>query len=762
MGDDVDLKVMKKNVDQLKIENAVLQQQSGYGFKGWLTKMGGGLFKSDYRRWFWVYHGVLRYYEDDSCQKEVGSLDLRDAGITHMKGTLTFQLVGENLNQQKKGKTCYVFECPTDKLLKGWLAALHDGVKYHKEPERERTRSTKEPALDIPFTACLVEHFLEDDHVEYRGVVEFHGASWSFQKRYTSFERFHQDLLNFYGEDEIPPLTGKLAVWKWNKTEAIVRRCGKLNMWLAAIIESSKFWKVSRSHAGCKMLKLKLRDGQEVEVNEFLYDFLGFGQNEKSAGFATQDVDDEASLKACMVGLRYARKELMHESDSPSRTRSQAPQSSPLQEVPAASVRGSKGFLIRHRLSGKTITADGELVLKSSAADAFILDAMHLRHETSGQYVDHNLKLCPSVPKCKFMYDGLHNTLCEVMSGNCMAPASQASNPQEGSPVALYEIDVDGSDDTTRFKFDFEPIETFQKGWFGMMKKYTDLPNELRVSSQSSDEEYDDDETSGDDGAAPQDAEETSKFQELQERVVELEEAATQKNMSEETRVKELENALQAMKQQLEDAKRAKDAVVAAIPIKAASPPGMRGPPPPPALKAPGAPPPPPGKGAPPPPPPPPGGAPPPPGAPLPPGGGPPPPPGKGPPPPPPGGKGLPFPPGGMPGAPGAPKKPQVMRPIRWKKVKANRLQSSMWQNVGDRQGAVQKFFNKNDVKKAFEVKKVDKKDTEKEAGKKPKKLSTAISSQRKQNIGIVCKLFIVHLSKSLGFRANECVATIH
>ena len=719
-----------KRIEQLKIDNAVLQQQSGFGFTGWLNKLGGSLFKSDNKRWLWLHLGYLHYYEDDTCQKELGALNLQDAKVFSEEGGKLIELSGPSLNPSKKGKTVYHFEGTSDRIISKWVQKLKEGIRFHEKSQTERKETARDHSnsmlkMDIPFTACLIDHREDEGHIEYRGQVGFHGSTWYMQKRYTSFERFHQELVNFYGDGEIPPLTGKLAAWKWNSEPSILRRRGKLNMWLAAIIESSKYWKVSRTEIGCKLLKVQLHCGKTVEVNEFLYDFLGFAANEESKGFKSVDVDDEASIRACMAGLRYTRKELTADQGGshspPSRKVSREPGfdealgglatlasppmlrkgnsfSSPLAadladacgeaSADTDEADGACSVVLRHRTSGKVVVAaGGRLELTSEASgDGFAFDSgMRLRHTETNTFVTAALALSPTPDAtARFIYDGINANILEAGSGRCLAPEGGVANPAEGGGLAL--VGAPDSADRRRTQFDCEAAEEYAKGWLGMMKKYTNLPGGLSTQVPTRGREEEEDECD-DDSAVWSDEEVRSASTDmgasrhgsecdtdasglrrgeesvnlLHDRVLELEQAALKKTMSEDARVRELEAALQEVNKKLEEAQKSKAASFSPqtakapppppVPIKGAAPP----PPPAPGGKAPPPPPPSGGKGAPPPPPPPGGGK------------GPPPPPpmgGKGPPPPPPPpGKGPPPPPG-APGF-GVKKAPQVYRPIR-------------------------------------------------------------------------------------------------
>ena len=153
-------------------------------------------------------------------------------------------------------------------------------------------------------------------------------------------------------------------------------------------------------------------------------------------------------------------------------------------------------------------------------------------------------------------------------------------------------------------------------------------------------------------------------------------------------------------------------------------------PPPPIAPKPPGAPPPPPhplAKGVPPPPPNPRGVAPPPPG------GIPPPPPGGGrpPPPPPPGGIPPPPPPPGSPGIGGA-----RMKSLYWKKMQHHLAATSVWKTIAERSMNQESVIDISELGEMFE-KKAAKPAAKKEVAPRIK-TSTAITSQRAQNIGIV------------------------
>ncbi|KAJ9447865.1 Formin-like protein 6 [Diplonema papillatum] len=145
-------------------------------------------------------------------------------------------------------------------------------------------------------------------------------------------------------------------------------------------------------------------------------------------------------------------------------------------------------------------------------------------------------------------------------------------------------------------------------------------------------------------------------------------------------------------------------------------PPPAGGPPPPPPAGGPPPPPPPlPGGGMPPPPPPPPG------------------PPGKGMPPPPPGFKGMPPPPP-PPGFGGA-KKKQKMKSLYWKKVQHHQAASTVWKSVSEKSSST--VIDLSELSALFEMKD-NVPQSKKEADKKTSKLSSAVSSQRAQNIGIV------------------------
>eukprot|EP01060_Flectonema_neradi_P005569 TRINITY_DN1370_c1_g2_i1.p1 TRINITY_DN1370_c1_g2~~TRINITY_DN1370_c1_g2_i1.p1 ORF type:complete len:972 (+),score=192.64 TRINITY_DN1370_c1_g2_i1:138-2918(+) len=157
-------------------------------------------------------------------------------------------------------------------------------------------------------------------------------------------------------------------------------------------------------------------------------------------------------------------------------------------------------------------------------------------------------------------------------------------------------------------------------------------------------------------------------------------------------------------------------------------------PPPPPAPKIPGAPPPPPAshphsKGVAPPPPPPRAGVPAPP--PPPPGGGGRPAGGPPPPPPPPGGIPPPPPPPGAPGLGGA-----RMKSLYWKKMQHHLAASSVWKSIAERSMSQESVIDISELGEMFEKRAV--KPAAKKAAAPKVKTSTAITSQRAQNIGIV------------------------
>ncbi|KAJ9457910.1 Formin-like protein 6 [Diplonema papillatum] len=665
-----------------------------------------------------------------------------------------------------------------------------------REPTLSEECDEVEPEPKLPFVVSLVEHIVVGDHVEFKGLVEWHGLSWGFQKRYTAFERFCADLINFYGEAEVPPLTGKLAPWKWNRAEAMTRRRNKLNTWLAAVIETSILW--SASHSGCKVLKVVLAPDaaggrpseEDIEVNEFLYDFFEFSRHEEAKGFRSSNVDDQASLLACLEGLRFNRKE---PASSPERAYGNHQQRDPFaaksglyltQTVSKAapSIKGRTGFVIRHKVSGRMATALGSvLILSSDSGDAFVFEGTRLRHEPSGKYVsakldlsgdgDQDVVLSVDPGDEKFVFDGFQKQIYDVKSDKCLLPSERSTNPQEGCHLILSVLPTDVNPAAAQWEIvDLSSIGT---QWAEMHAgpPQTMLGGGRRAESASasslSDEENEEDE----------------QFEAWSK-------TAKQKRRpdasAEQDRVRQLEAELGELREQLEEAKKEsakqpapppRPKVPAKQPVKIAAPPPPKPspgapqpppppapgggapktllPPPPPPPATPGAAPPPPppvpGAAAVPAPPPPPGGAP---RAPPPPPGGMPPPPGGMPPPPPPPGGGIPPPPGGKGPPPppglkgkGPPPPPMFgakkrtgpkMKQLHWKKIKANKVHGSLWASE-DMAGRVQKYgalVTPVLMKEVFEVKEDNKKDASPKA--KPAKTSTAISGQRKQNIGIV------------------------
>eukprot|EP00755_Sulcionema_specki_P013380 Sspe_Gene.8803::Locus_2972_Transcript_1_1_Confidence_1.000_Length_3610::g.8803::m.8803/K05745/DIAPH3, DRF3; diaphanous 3 len=805
------MKLQQEN-DQLRKAAGVVEPSNSTGHCGWMKKINQGLFKDDRRRWFWLDRNMLRYYENDSRQKEIGCLNLTRAVVQLVEQT-KFRIKGPFLNIEKK-KELLTFECDTPEEAQAWINALHKSIS-----ERETAKEIMEDSL---FTVRLEEFFFAKDHMEYKGVVRWHGRSWSISKRYTDFALLYSSLTKFYGVHTIPPITGKLhGIYKHKDPEVIKRRMGKLNDWLALLLEQNLDWRPLDGGMRSKRVKMVV-EGGKVELNEFLYDFLGF----QKEGVMAENVDDCASLDSCIFQLRCNRRLPSQPAErdaamgvtgffsndgkgkhggmmaSLRRQHSTSPSIS-LNNLP--SLHASEPFVIRHSVSGGAVAALGTtLIFTHGSADTFTFRGQKLVHEPTGHYVsispieegEFGLILSPDDGSERFVYDGHERLLLEIGMDYVAHPQGGLLNPADGVPMVLSS----DRQDPERLQFELEYKTRERQGWF--RKEYSDLPlfrHSPSADSQSSDSESDDE---GQVVPVDQEVSETMQAslladvasaiqesilesppsrspapdleqQQLEARAAQLEKQVAQMTGNQE-RVKELEASMEALRAELA---KAKEEAAAARAAKSSPPPPAAPAPPPPPPGAP-APPPPPGKGPPappppsaprPPPPPPPSGAPrpppppgggpppppPPPGSgvpppppppgggkvpPPPPGKGPPPPPGKGPPPPP--GKGPPPPPPGGKLAPPAPKGPKLKQ-LHWKKVKAQRVEGSVWSDLSSKVADYSSKIERDLLLEHFEVKKVEK--TADSGGKKkgPSAVqSTALSSQRKQNIGISLKQF--------------------
>eukprot|EP01063_Lacrimia_lanifica_P030490 TRINITY_DN4849_c5_g1_i1.p1 TRINITY_DN4849_c5_g1~~TRINITY_DN4849_c5_g1_i1.p1 ORF type:complete len:1343 (+),score=450.10 TRINITY_DN4849_c5_g1_i1:75-4103(+) len=857
MGGADELEQRRKRCGQLKAENAVMLQATGVGHTGYLTKQGKDWLSKDYRRWFWLCDGLMKYYEDDACQKELGCLDVRNATVTR-GGEVRFVIEGDNIQQdsEKKGRNKYIFDADSPAERDDWLRQIADHQRPTEMPASPHRQASWSVARaggravlvdnSIKFAAVLSHHMTIDSHVEFVGVVEFYGMQWSVSKRYTQFETFYHTLLHTYGTDQIQKLTGKLASWKTKSDDMMDRRRKKLNNWLAKIMHESPTFKIPVEEGSSaadpsrgKVYVVTLPSGEEVEVNQYLYEFLGFALHEERLGFTYLPADEDLAFAHVQADLNNRRgRRAGAASDPPQpvpkkRGVSTAWDTEADPQAATTTTAALVSFKISQRSTDRAaVVVPGNLLMlvAGGTGDNFRWEGKHLLHESSGKYVveDHagRLTLAPRAPGKGFrlVHIALTGALEEVFSARVVGSLPRDTSiqeefeayqlvltdekctmPSKGLPCALefkgegypgvgqQRIGVpapapavkDADTSKASLASPTSPLKSLRMmSFLGRNKKKkkdgdaaTDVvdtedddprdasPEGTDLGDSEEDvwveddeeEEDDDDEADEDDGALGATAcallnsqEETRK---LQQRILELEEKESKQKMVEETRVAELEEALTALKERISEQKMIKQemATLASPPSPGAvprppPPPGGKAPPPP-APPAPGRPPAPPappgGKGPPPPPPaprgapappPPPGGAPPPPPPPGGKGAPPPPPGGKGPPPPPPPGGKRPPPPPGMGGVKGiaGPPKPK-MKQLHWKKLRPNRLAGSMW-DVPPRLALA---FPDSVIKAAFEVKPKDKNEKKKEVVPK-KKQSTAIQSQRKQNVGIV------------------------
>ena len=751
--------------------------------EGWLKKSSRGVFKADQKRWFRISGRIIQYYEDSRCEKELGRLDLYGAEVK-LVAACKMELDGPGLAQEKKGsRGKYQLECETQADAQTWVAAVKQAIQFSKR-QASAPPDVKHSDPSHPFTVLLQAHKIVEGHVEYTGSVKFHGLRWQFSKRYTDFERLHGTLTKLY--PSVPPLTGKLAPWKWNNEEVLQRRKGKINRWISNVLAVCKTWPKTDG----KALRLILqKDGLELEINEYIYDFLDFDQN-KGTGFTIRDVNQAASLMGCMdvmASLRAGRRQQQQqpgvsvgspgvsstehhsEPSTPNKWKnlsSVVMTASPISGSPSGVVEVEDGFVICHA-NGRGISLRGEtsLALTTTRGDIFTFQQGNLIHHSTDSFVGANggtLVLSSAPVRERFVFDGHANVLREVTTFQLVGVKSS----QEGSVLRLFE---EGDPIYTPLSLNYSKKRN-ESGKASVSDLHFDPsdPIQREEESEAEEEEEDEEDSSDSDSTYNDESRSPSSQRSAREKEKLLEQRAAQ--------IARLEDEVKELRAQASAPRSIPTKQPAA---KAPAPPAPGGapkPPPPPA--APGAPPPPPAPGAPPPPPapggaprppPPPGGGapppPPPPGAPPPPGGGgppPPPPPGGIPPPPPPFGKGGPPPPPGIGGPPK--KKGPKMKTLHWKKMKAQRLPGSLWSGaeVAERVQRYSELVSLDDVKNAFEVKPIVK--TAKAVEKKVV-LSTAISGQRKQNIGIVLnflKLSVENLRDGLTEMDQTVVSSEH